>query len=151
MKYLLDTGADLFETSGGSKNSRIGSSNAKTLPGEVIDRITEQDLSAILMKLKKVAENHEIDEDIIRPSIDTHDRRALEQCRRTALYGAASSGDAEVVRLMFDRDERGIIVNLETMPGVKPLYQGPYETGTTRLCKFYCRGEHWSTRLISKG
>ena len=59
-----------------------------------------------------MAKDENIYKDVIRPSIDTHDRRALKNRRRTALYGAASSGDAEVARFMLDRDERGVINNL---------------------------------------
>ena len=48
----------------------------------------------------------------IQPLIDTHDRRALEQCRRIALYGAASFGDAEMATFMLDSDKTGAIINL---------------------------------------
>ena len=109
MKLLLDKGADFYEgilceTSGGSKDSRIGSSNAKTLPDEATDRLTEENLITMNLTMK--------DKNLISPFINTHDWCALKQCRRTALYGAASSGNAEVVRFMLDRDEQGVIINL---------------------------------------
>lgn len=117
MKFLLDIGADLYEgilseTSGGSKESRLGSSDVKNLPNKAIGRRTEQDLDVRNIKIKELAEDEKKYKDVIQPSIDTHDRRAIEQSRRTALYGAAFCGDAEIARFMLDRDERGAIINL---------------------------------------
>ena len=117
IKLLLDKGANLYEgllseTSGGLKENRLGSSDAKSLPDEAIDRHTEQDLNVMNRRMERLAEDEKSYRDVINPSIDTYDRRALEQCRRTALYGAASFGDAEIARLMLDRDEHGAIINL---------------------------------------
>ena len=117
IKFLLDKGADgyeglLSETSGSSKEGRIGTSDAKNLSGKEIDRHTEQDRNFVNVNVDKLAKDEKIYKDIMRLSIDTDDRRTLENGRRTALYGAASSGDAEVARFLLDRDERGVIINL---------------------------------------
>ena len=107
----------LSETAGGSKESRVGSSDAKNLTEEAIDRHTEQDLNVINMKIEKMAEDDKSQKDVIQPAIDTHDRRAFEPGRRTTLYGAASYGDAEIARFMLDRDEHMVIINLRNSNG----------------------------------
>ena len=112
MKLLLDKDADfhegiLYETLGGLKDSRIGSSNAETLPDEATDRLTEENLITMNLTMRD-----QIDKNSIWPFINTHDWCALKQCRRTALYGAASSGNIEVARFMLDRDEQRVIINL---------------------------------------
>ena len=113
MKLLLDTGADLYEgifseTSGGSKEGSIGGGDAKNLPEKELDRHIEH----CNVDMQKVARHKKMNSDTVRPSIDTHDRRAMGKYRRTALYEAASSGDAEIVRFILDRDESGVIINL---------------------------------------
>ena len=114
MKFLLDTGADLYEgffseTSGGSKEGMLGRIDARNLPGQEIDRHTEHFKNE---NMRTLAELERVNKNVIRPSIDTHDRSAIEQRRETALYGAACSGNAEAARFLLDRDERGVIINL---------------------------------------
>ena len=113
MKLLLDTGADLYEgilseTSGGSKEGRIGRGDAKNLPDKELGRHIEH----CNVDMQKVARFKKKNSDIIIPPIDTHDQRAMGQCRRTALYEAASSGEADVANFLLDRDESGVIINL---------------------------------------
>ena len=121
MKHLLEKGADihegiLSETSGGSKGSRIGIGNAENPPDETIDKFTEEDWSATNIRMNKLPWIDQIDTKLIRPSMDTHDWRALKQCRATALHEAASSGDAKAAKFLLDRDESGVIINLRNYP-----------------------------------
>ena len=120
MKHLLDTGADIYEgilpeTPGGSKEGGIGRSDAKNLPDKEINRHKKYDQKLLKENMKYLAKDEKIYKDVIHPSIDTYDRRALEQRRRTALYGAAYSGDAEVARFILDRDDHGLLINLRNI------------------------------------
>lgn len=113
----MDIGADLYEeilfhTSRGSRERIIESSDAKSFHTETTDRHTEEDFDVINMKMKNLAEDDKSYEDLTQPSIDTYDQRAVEQCRKIALYRAASFSDAETAKFMLDCDERGETINL---------------------------------------
>ena len=114
MRFLLDKGADLyegflFETSGGSREGRISRNDAKDLTDKEVDSRTEYWIN---VEMEELAKHEKIYKDVIRPSIDTNDRRAIVQCRETALCGAASSGHAEIAGFMLDCDESGVIIDL---------------------------------------
>lgn len=118
MKLLLDIGAILYEgilphTLRGSRDRIIESNDAKSLPDETTDRHTEEDFDVINIKMKILAEDEKSYEDVIQPSIDTYDQRAVDQRRKIALYRAASFSDAEIAKFMLDRDERGATINLK--------------------------------------
>ena len=81
------------------------------------------------MEMRKLAKHEKIYKDVIRPSMDTNDRYAIVQGRKTTLYGATSSGDVEVVRFMLDRDESGVIINLRNKAVGETALLRPAEEG----------------------
>ena len=125
VKFLLDRGADVYEglladlyegllseTSDGSEECRIGGSDAKSLPGEEVDRHTEQDCNSVKVNVEGLAKDEKTYNEVMSPHILKYESRAMNKNKSSALHGAAFSGDAEIARLILDRDERGVLINL---------------------------------------
>jgi len=117
MELLLDTSADIheglsLETSDNSEEGDMGSGGAKDLfkPefGEIHQDI-DQEWKTLSQRRKQVAKDMKGFKDVINPPVDMLDRRAIEQCRQTALFKAAELGNVEIVSFMLDH---GAMVDL---------------------------------------
>lgn len=147
MELLLDTGADLYEgilsgTSDSSKESNMRNSDAKNdteQEDEAIDETVKQEVDTPSKGREKLADNEKNYKNEIKPPVDAPDRRALEHCRRTAIFEAASFGDVEMFNFMLDR---GAMINLRNdKRGETALVKAP-GTDKTRLSKLYWRVAH---------
>lgn len=145
-KLLLDAGADmnegiLSEISDSSKESNMENRDAKNDVAQddgAIDAYVDPELNTLSERVKKLAHHEKSFKDNIKPPLDAADRRALEQLRRTALFEAASLGDAKMVNFMLDR---GALIDLRNG-----------ERGETALIRA-CWGGHYKVMevLLERG